>query len=168
MVDFKAREAVYDDIPYMVLMGREMHAESQFFRDTEFDRDVLAMNIVQYICHEKNNCWVLEVDGAIVGALLAHCFSPPMTNDLMAQDDTVFIKKEYRGKGGVRPLIEAYIGWAIEHVKEPKYITIGVYAGINNKLAVSAFEKLGFVETSTVMSYVGNAHVRRTRSTTTE
>jgi GNAT superfamily N-acetyltransferase len=146
------RMATLDDIPRMVDLGAQMHAESPEFCGMQFDPGRLANTIAAVIGNTGGGfARVLERDGQVIGGLLAmatpHYFSP----DLVACDLAMFIAPEHRGGLAAVRLLAAYRDWgrAIGAVK----VQLGVMAGIESWMVEALCERLGARRAGVVMEF---------------
>ena len=134
------RQALHTDIPRMLELGQEMHAESPRFSKLSFDPQRLRFALGFAI--DGHFCMVAEHDGQIIGGLAAtitpHWFSP----DLTACDMALFIAPEYRGGAAVVRLLNAYRKWATE--KGSKMTLLGIMTGVDVEKTALSCERLGW------------------------
>ena len=66
----------------------------------------------------------------------------------------LYIKKEFRGRGAARLMLENCVLRAKENELDEIYLTVNK----NNLSSVAAYEKMGFVNSESVISDIGNGY----------
>ena len=146
------RLAALDDIPRMVELGALMHAESPEFKGMRFDSDKLAATIATVISNTGGGfARALELQGRVVGGMLAmatpHYFSP----DFVTCDLAMFIAPEHRGGMAAVRLLAAYRDWG-KKLGAAK-VQLGVMAGIDSWMVEALCERLGARRAGVVMEF---------------
>ena len=144
------RAATLADVPALVDLGRAMHAESERFSRLQFDPERLAATLRLAI--ERHFAQVVDVDGKLIGGMVAlltpHWFSP----DLTACDLALFMTPECRGTIAAARLLNAYAFWARGHGS--KLTLFGVMSGVHVEQTVAMCERLGWRRAGVVMERV--------------
>lgn len=139
------RMARLDDIPGLVLMGREVHATTRF-RGLGYDADRVARSLDAALTRgrDRHVCLVAEGgDGRIVGLLLGvlerHIFTDRLTASVMLY---AVLPERRMGGHGLR-LMRAFEHWARNRgVAE---IAFGINSGAGHEVVGAFARKLGFV-----------------------
>ena len=150
MPHFWVRRATEADIPDIVEMGRQLHADSNF-ANMVFDPDMAADHVRRFVDSDWC-CVLLAVDsrrtlGFVSGQLGRAMFGP----ELIAQEDLFFVKPDVRGtKAGVaRMLLRDFCYWAADH--GPARISIDNTAGADDDKFQRLLQSCGFERAGSVM-----------------
>jgi GNAT superfamily N-acetyltransferase len=101
-------DAMLSDIPRMLQMGRRMHAESRYARNS-FNEDKLA-DLFKTLIESPSGIVVLTQHGMLFGLVAEHWFG----NDKYAAEWVLYVEPEYRRHGEAVHLVNVYIQRAIE------------------------------------------------------
>lgn len=144
------RDITPADVEALIPMARLMHDESPVFRPYPFHEHVMRGWF--YGAIEKPNiffCALTEKDGVITGGMLA-CAMPMLFSETrMAAELGLYVYEKYRGSRAGLLLVRHYEAWA----KSQNCLTsdTGVLAGINNEVAISFYERMGYEVIGTMM-----------------
>lgn len=129
------------DIPSLVELGAEMHAESSF-ADVPFDRQ-LAENMAWHCLHNAD--WfgvVAEHDGRIIGMFVGNAGPFYFSTTQAGFDKVWYVRPGSRSSvHGVR-LLQAFLRWCRE--RGVTSARIGVSTGINIARTDRLMQRLGF------------------------
>jgi len=145
------RAATEADIPRMVELGQEMHAESPEFRAMQYDVERVAAAIRHAIYSPLGFAKVIERDGLMVGGMVAMAAQHYFSTDYVTCDLALFIAKEHRGGMAAARLIAEYRDWgrALGAAK----VQLGVMTGIDAWLVEALCERLGARRSGVVMEF---------------
>lgn len=142
------RPATIEDVPRLVELGAQMHAESPRFSRLSFDADKLgaflgsAVNAphMLVLVAERGD----EVVGGFVGLVMEHWFS----RDLMAVDLALFIDQRKRGGIVASRMVRDYLDWADQ--KGAKLVQIGITTGVQQLQTERLYEALGLARCGSI------------------
>lgn len=134
------RKAKSSDLDEYLLMSKEF---LDFFMKISkekriFSKKRITESFERMLKSRKNNVWILEVDKKIAGymtLLIEH-----NKNRSLGYMDTVYIKKEFRGKGYGKLMAKEFM----KMVKVKGCEKMGLGTRIENKKAQKLYESLGF------------------------
>lgn len=130
------------DIPDIIRLSREMHAEGPY-SSIEFDEHKVG-ELGIAMSHPHSNYWgaVAEDDGKVVGVIIGVCEELLFSRRTQTFDVIIYVSKDARGSTAGLRLINAYIDWAksIDAVACNVVIS-GMYDNSKTYLLV---QKLGF------------------------
>lgn len=133
------RKATAADIPAILAMGLNMHAESRYSR-FDYDEDKYRGLVSRVVSH--GIALVAESGGEIAGVFLGVVSPHFFGNDLCSTDFIQYVRPEFRGgMAGIR-LIKGYIKAARR--AGVKDICIGNSSGISTERTGRLYERLGF------------------------
>ncbi len=144
------REATTDeaDLRALIALGAEMHPASNFAH-LEFNARHFGLFLVDLIAGPAHVVFVAEVDGEMVGAVLASAVPASISPELVACEHALFVTPEHRASGAAQGLIEAYLEWA-EHMGV-KRVTAGNSAGMDDSRYVRLMQRHGFERAGSLM-----------------
>lgn len=137
------RAAVESDVDAMVAIGELMHAESPRYSRLAFNRAKVAHTLRSLIASPDGLALVAELDGKLVGVALGFIEAEWFSDDRVAQELTLFVLPEYRGRTTAMRLLAAMDSWA-EAAGMP-YLQAGTTTGVKPELCAKLYEHLGFV-----------------------
>lgn len=141
------RQAVLNDIPDIVALGRVFHAES-VDRDIPFDADRLAGFLADLIESQSGLAMLAFYNDQLAGGLLAQLTQSHYSNAIIATDYGLYVGITERDIGIGRQLVAAYTGWAIHSGARKIYlnvssgITYGAFEAVMND---SNYQKMGAI-----------------------
>jgi len=142
------RPMVADDVDYVIDLGIEMHEESRYSR---FKLDIYKCKILFYEIVDNPELyfgWVAEHDGKIQGFMAGYISEFYFGNEKIAQDLSLFVRKDRRGCMAAVNLIKKYEDWARKNGADE--IQLGVSTGINEDRTSKLYEKFGFKASGTI------------------
>ena len=135
----KLRLATINDLPDLVLLGRQMHEESTF-ASMDFDMEIVKETLADLM--NKNQFVVVaeDINGTVIGGMAGSVTQSWFGKDLIANDLALFIRQDHRGGLIAYKLIQHFVRWA--RLAGANQIRPGVTTG--NKNAEALYERLGF------------------------
>jgi len=153
----KVRQAVEQDIPALVALGRGMHAEAPALRHARYDADKVAAALKHSIAqgctfvHEQEG----ELDGAFVGIVIERWFS----SDRMAADLALFVRRDRRGGLIAYRLLDAFLTWCDEQGIDDRQLAVST--GVAPAATGELYKRLGFEPIGGLYQMRVNGHVHR-------
>lgn len=135
------RRATLDDLPALIDLGEQMHAESPRFSRISFSRTQLGHTLAGLVEAQMGFVWVSEDGGRVVGGLAAMAFQHWCSDDIMASDLGLFMEPKHRGGAAAARLVRQYHAWA--KGVGAKLIQQGVTTGVHTDQTVRLLERLG-------------------------
>ena len=143
------RQAVLEDIPAFVELGREMHAESIFNR-YNFDATKLAAYLQQLIESDWGIVLTLiaeeSIAGGFAGVIVPHWFG----HDAWASDIALFVSAAHRDSRAGLLLLNHYVETARQ--KGADQIVMANSTGYESDRVAKLFGSVGFEKVGYVMS----------------
>lgn len=136
------RAATFDDIPVLLDLGERMHAESPRFSQLTFCRDKMTRTFQVVMGTDLGLLDVAEIDGRIVGLMLALAFEHYCSPDIVATELALYVEPEHRGSLIGLRLIKRYRQWA--DGIGAKHTTAGVSTGVHTEQTARLYEAAGF------------------------
>lgn len=136
------RAATLEDIPALVELGRQLHAESPRWSRLAYSAEKVAALVHYLITSSDGFAWVAVRRGAIVGYLIALIDAHWCSDDRVAQELSFFVRSDARGALYAARLIAVLDAWA--EMKGAKWCQVGISTGIDVKRAVRLYQRLGF------------------------
>jgi GNAT superfamily N-acetyltransferase len=141
------RDATADDVPALVELGRVMHAESARFSRLAFSEARLDATL--RIAIERHFARVIEVDGEVIGGMVALLTPHWFSDDLTACDLALFTHPRARGTSAAARLLKEYAAWA--KASGSMLTLFGVMSGVNVDQTVALCERIGWRRAGVVM-----------------
>lgn len=135
------RSATIDDLPTLLALGEAMHAESPRFAKMAFSAARLEETLRALILLPRGFVVVAEIGGEIVGGMVAVCMTHWASEDLLATDLALFVRREHRGGLTAARLVRRYAGWAMG--EGAKLIQLGVTTGVATDETAAMYEAIG-------------------------
>lgn len=136
----KIRTATRNDLPALIDIGQDMHAESRY-RAYTYDPDRLEQTL-KIVLDDELSLVAEAEDGRIVGAFIAFVTPQFFGSDLMSSDLALYIVPEFRqGRLALRLLTE-YICRARE--RGVTDIRVGNSTDVESERVGRLYESLGF------------------------
>ncbi len=133
------RLATLEDLPALVVLGREMHATSSY-APMDFDPERLKETITELMNKSQFVVVVEDTNGQVVGGMLGTVTQSWFGQDMVANDLALFVSQDARGGMAAVRLLKAFVQWA--KLAGAKQIRPGVTTG--HARAEQLFDKLGF------------------------
>jgi GNAT superfamily N-acetyltransferase len=144
------RHATQADIPAMVALGEQMHAESPYYRGLAWDGEKVAATIANLLAIPHGFARVVEGEGGqIVGGMLAMAVPHWCSQDLVACDLALFVAQNRRGGLAASRLLGEYRAWAAD--LGCKLVQFGVMTGVQVEQTVALCERLGWEKQGVVL-----------------
>jgi GNAT superfamily N-acetyltransferase len=151
MSDYRVRVPEHGEIKYLVSMARRLHDNSAF-RNMDFDEDQVER--LGHMSLENKTMFLRIIEHAPtnvpVGLLLAVLQPSFFGRDLVANDMTLLVEEEHRGKcfDAIKYLTAMYRDWA--QTLGAKRVYLGTSTGIDPERARKTFEACGFHQIGTL------------------
>jgi GNAT superfamily N-acetyltransferase len=134
------RLATLDDVPDLIQLGAQMHAETAYQR-FHFDPAKVKDLLTTLISVSRGIVVVAEEDFEIHGGLMAAVAEQWFGPDLVATDYALFLSPEYRGGSTAKQLIQEYVRQA--KAKGASQVLLGVTTGLDETKVQRLFNMLG-------------------------
>jgi hypothetical protein len=144
----ECRKATLFDVPQLVALGRQMHAESRY-ADLPFDPAVLATSLTQMLTDQF--VYVVERDGVLLGGMVGCLYPSWFGTGLMASDLALFVAPDRRGGIAAVQLVAAFKAWAA--AMDALEITCGVTTGVHEAATDKLYRRLDFVPSGTAYKW---------------
>lgn len=145
------RVATLDDLPVLVEMGRQLHAESPRYRDSRYlpeKVEALGRSLIP-----AGGTHVAEKDGRIIGMLAGYVAEQWFSDYKVASDLTFYIAPEHRKTSrAALLLVRAFEQWAI--ASGAKEIIPGTSTQIDVESTTRFYTKMGY-------AVYGNTFIKR-------
>lgn len=136
------RRATREDIPRMIELGAQMHAESRF-SVLGYDREKVAA-LFSMLIDAGQFIDVIERDGVIVGGFAGEIAEHWASKDLVSYDYGMFISPDNRGGRDAARLIRRFREWAV--ARGAKLVTLGISTGVHPERTARLMEAVGFTQ----------------------
>lgn len=135
------RAATLNDVAPLVELGARMHEESPRFSRLRFDAGRLASTLKLLIESDAGFVVVHEVDGILLGGMVATIVPHWCSTDTVATDLALYVVPESRG--GMVPawLVHRYVQWAKD--RGATIVQVGVTTGVRTEDTARLLEALG-------------------------
>ncbi len=137
------RKANPADIPTIIEMARDMHAESPRYHTLGFvveKINTLALHLIS--TPGAGGVLVAEKQGKLVGMFAFHINQHFFSNDIFASDIVMYLRPGVRGGSLFPRMVKAFEAWADEYGVKEKLL--GVSTGIDSWRTVAALERMGY------------------------
>ena len=132
------RKATAHDVPALIAIGKEMHAES-WYAYLDFDADKLATVLLRLI--DTGFLEVSERDGEIDGGMAGIISEMWFCRELIASDLALFVRPGKRGSIAAARLVERFVGWA--RWKGAVEVNLGISTGVRKEETGRLYEAFG-------------------------
>lgn len=137
------RAARLSDVPDLIKMGHDMFLESpRYAPRMQYAPAKVARIISGLITSPMGFVVVAEDQGEIIGAAMAAVDTEWFSDDLVAQELALYVKKPRRNREHASELIRAMKDWAAQ--VQVVYLQGGVSSGLRPEQVISLYEKEGF------------------------
>lgn len=136
------RRAVQEDLPALLALSKEMHAETSF-QTLSFSDSKTAAEIMSSTLDPKMLFVVAEEQGKIVGMICAYLDSPYFSDDLVVYDHVWYVGKETRGSMVGPRLLKYVTDWARLCGAKAVFVTLG--SDVSQDRVGKLVERLGYV-----------------------
>ncbi len=131
--------ATADDLPVLVGLGREMHAQSSY-APMNFDADTLKTTLADLMNKSQFVVVAEDTNGDVFGAMLGAVTPSWFGRDMVANDLALFVTRDALGSIAAVRLMTAFVQWA--RMAGAKQIRPGVTTGDGR--AERFYERMGF------------------------
>ncbi|WP_284459611.1 GNAT family N-acetyltransferase [Cupriavidus campinensis] len=139
------RTATMADVPRIVALGEQMHAESARWARIPFNPERAARGMSDLITG-GGVVFLYEREGEPVGGI-AGALEPHWACDAdIAREVAFFIDREHRGGMAASRLICALVTWG--RLKGAAWLHAGTSTGLDPEMVAQLYERLGFVRCS--------------------
>lgn len=136
------RDAVKEDLPQIIELGRVMHAEARRLNKLKYVPARAYLSIASLIGADHGFVRVIEEDGELVGGMAAAVEPHWFSTDKMAYDIALFVRPDKRGGLAAAQLVKEYKAWADS---QGAVITqFGISTGVHIASTGALLERLGF------------------------
>lgn len=135
------RRPVPADLPQIMRLAREMHAETSF-RTLTFDEAKAATEVMSNIMNPDVFACVAEDRGQIVGIVSAFLSQPYFSQDIVAYDHIWYVGKEARGTFVGPRLLKLLAEWAGLCRAKAVFVTLG--SDVSQERVGKMVERLGY------------------------
>lgn len=149
------RPATVDDVQAIVGLGASLMAESPRFSRLTFNADRLADFVAELLELDLGFVLVAEVDGVVVGALLAMADQHYAADDLIAYELALFVSPSHRGAALASILVGELRDWAMDI--GATWVQAGTATGVEVDRTVRLYESQGFDRCGVILE-ASNVH----------
>lgn len=142
------RVANENDIADLVEMGRQLITEAPNYSERPFNGEALKQNL-QSVLDGTGAIFVVISNSNIVGSIVCLTTKDWFNDDLIAFEQVLYVKPEYRGTRAPLMLIDAFVEWAKS--MNADRIQCGTTTGIQTKGCLRLYKKFGFREHGVVL-----------------
>lgn len=135
------RRAYPEDLPAIVALAEEMHAETSF-RTLSFSKSKAAAEVLSCILNPDMLVLVGEKDGRILGMIAAYLDKPYFSEDLVVYDHIWYVGKEGRGSMVGPRLLKHVAEWARLCRAKAVFVTLG--SDVSQERVGKLVERLGY------------------------
>lgn len=135
------RRAYPEDLPAIVALAEEMHAETSF-RSLSFSKSKAAAEVLSCILNPNMLVLVGEKDGRILGMIAAYLDKPYFSDDLVVYDHIWYVGKEGRGSMVGPRLLKHVAEWARLCRAKAVFVTLG--SDVSQERVGKLVERLGY------------------------
>lgn len=146
------RDATHVDIPTMLALGRQMHAESRYAAFPWNDAKVDAL-LRTLIDSDDGLALVAEKGGELIGGFLGAAFDHWCTDARQSSDFAMFVTPEHRGGMVGLRLLRRYAAWAAGRGVPPGLIGCGITTGVDLAASTRLYQACGFEHVGHLFTY---------------
>ncbi len=137
----KIRQATLMDVMPMAQLAEVYSEEAPQMKLHKLDIQTLMTSYFNTILSPGGYLAVMEVDSNIVGGLWGMLSNMPWSTVKVAQDIILFVKKEYRGNGGL--LVDDWVKWALDNGAQE--VILSTASGIKPESFGRLMQRKGFI-----------------------
>jgi len=145
MTRHSVREARPDDLPAILVLYRQMHAES-YYREVPLDEERVSVVTMHAITVETMFAAVAEDEGGVFGVMLGSLAELDFTPQIVANERVLYISASKRrllvGGRAALDLVGAFLAWASRF--QVLEVRAGISAGVEDEGARAFYTRLGF------------------------
>lgn len=136
------RDATIEDIPRILELGAELHAESPRWSRIPYNSEKARKMIEALILSDEGAIFVIERNGVVIGGIAGVIDTHWASDARVAHELSFFLAKEYRGGMAACRLISALRAWA--EMKEVVWLNAGTSTGVDPEMTAQLYEHMGF------------------------
>lgn len=136
------RVASLDDLPRILELGEQLHAESPRWSRLAFNRAKAAHFLAHLILEPEGVVFVAELDGIVAGGIAGMASAHWSSDDVVAQEVSFFMAQEARGSMAAVRLVCALRAWG--ELRGAKWLQAGTSTGLDPDRTAGLYERLGF------------------------
>ena len=143
MEEVNLRTALLSDMPVLLEFEQEVLAAERPYNSTIKSAEAFYYDLEALLTSDKSYLVVAEVAGMVIGSGYAQIreSKQSLAHDFHSYLGFMYVAPEYRGRGINKSIIESLIQWSKNQGVTACYLD--VYS--ENKAAIQAYEKVGFV-----------------------
>lgn len=146
------RDAVKEDLPRIVDLGKIMHAEARRLNKLTYVPAKAYIAIGALIGQENGLVRVVEEDGELTGGIAAMIKPHWFSTDLIAMDLALFMRPDKRGSLAAARLIKEYTEWAAS--KDAKITQFCISTGVHLASTGALLERMDFKPSGFLYDFV--------------
>lgn len=146
------RDATHADIPRLLILGEQMHAESRY-RGLPYSAEKMAGLFAGLVDGGDGCLLVAEKAGGVVGVFAGWCAPHYFTDARVASDFGLFVEPAHRGGALAALLLRRFVAWARD--RGAVLIDAGITTGVHLEATTRMYCGLGFVPVGTVFEFKG-------------
>ena len=154
------RAASSADVPRLLELGREMHAESRYARHAWDDAKVETL-LHSLIAEDDGLALVAEQGGKVIGGFLGWACDHWCTGARQSFDYALFVSAAHRGSIAGARLLLAYARWARGRGVPDDLIGLGITTGVDLAASTRLFRLCGFEHVGHLFTF-GDPNARPT------
>lgn len=143
------RPATPHDLPALLDLGEQMHAESPRFSRLAFSRDRLHQTLSGLLSSPAGFLWVAESEGQVIGGMAGFIAQHWASEDKVSTDLALFIDERMRGGMSTARLVNEYKRWAWKHGAH--IVQVGITTGVQTEQTARLYERLGFARCGLIL-----------------
>ena len=146
------RNATYEDLTDIAVVGWEMHQESRFSK-YEYNVEKVINLASRLIDSDRGIVLLYEVDGEIAGGFMGEVMEQYFGPSLAAYDYALFVKSTHRGGTTAMRLVKEFVKQAKQ--KGAEEVVIANATGVDIQMVEKLYTKLKFDRVGGVYVYEG-------------
>ncbi|CAJ0800794.1 hypothetical protein LMG18090_04047 [Ralstonia mannitolilytica] len=146
------RVATQADVPRILDLGEEMHAESPRWSRLSFSRERAGETLHTLLTSDDGVVYVAERGGEIIGGIAGAIGPHWSSDDRLAREVSLFITKEARGSLAASRLIVALQAWA--KLRGAIWTDVGTSTGLDPEVTARLYELHGAVRCSIGLEFL--------------
>lgn len=148
------RPAKHCDIPSLILLAEQFHAEDPAFSNIPIDSVIVEKTLADSVAAPNFCLLVAEAEAHICGFFLGHVSDSMWGPFSESFEDFFYVEPEYRSQAAGAQLLAAYVEWADGRGALIK--GAGVRSQISEDAAFALLASAGFVPFGTLWIYRGH------------
>lgn len=149
------RPATHDDVDTLVDMGEMLHNESPRWSRIRYSREKVRALVTRLVSEPYGLALVAEKDGQIIGGLIATALPHWSSDDVIAEERSLFMRPEHRGSFSALRLVCAFRCWS--ELRGAVWADAGSTTGVDPEITARLYEASGFSRCAIGLeAYFGN------------